>query len=248
MARRIPMIKAIQATLFAILLVLAAAMPARAQDVDPEQIKAQVAEWTRLVDRFGREVSTLRLDEAEVARLTDRANAVKGEAAALKDTATAQVAETRELLELDGRAGAGRNRIRRGRGAAQGSSGAAGARRRLAAPGGAGHRPRRPADRPSRRQAHRAVRAHGPQARAIAAGAADMARWRPRARRARSAVRYLVRHLVRPAVRRQRCRAGDAGRARRPRPRAWRRPDDPRVPDAPLPARARTPHRRRGSS
>ncbi len=148
MARRIPMIKAIQATLFAILLVLAAAMPARAQDVDPEQIKAQVAEWTRLVDRFGREVSTLRLDEAEVARLTDRANAVKGEAAALKDTATAQVAETRELLELDGRAGAGRNRIRRGRGAAQGSSGAAGARRRLAAPGGAGHRPRRPADRP----------------------------------------------------------------------------------------------------
>ena len=74
----------------------------RAQDVDPEQIKAQVAEWTRLVDRFGREVSTLRLDEAEVARLTERANAVKGEAAALKDTAAAQVAETRELLDSMG--------------------------------------------------------------------------------------------------------------------------------------------------
>ncbi len=97
-ARCVPMLKAIQAVLFVAILVLAAAMPARAQDVDPEQIKAQVAEWTRLVDRVGREVSTLRLDEAEVARLTERVNAVKGEAAALKDTAAAQVAETRELL------------------------------------------------------------------------------------------------------------------------------------------------------
>jgi potassium efflux system protein len=101
-ARRIPTMKAIQAVLFVILLAFAAAMPVRAQDVDPEQIKAQVAEWTRLVDRFGREVSTLRLDESDVTRLTERANALKGEAAALKDTAAAQVAETRELLESMG--------------------------------------------------------------------------------------------------------------------------------------------------
>jgi potassium efflux system protein len=101
-ARRIPTMKAIQAVLFVILLAFAAAMPVRAQDVDPEQIKAQLAEWTRLVDRFGREVSTLRLDESEVTRLTERANALKGEAAALKDTAAAQVAETRELLESMG--------------------------------------------------------------------------------------------------------------------------------------------------
>jgi hypothetical protein len=59
-ARRIATLKAIPALLLAILLAFAAAMPASAQDVDPEQVKAQVAEWTRLVDRFGREVSTRR--------------------------------------------------------------------------------------------------------------------------------------------------------------------------------------------
>jgi potassium-dependent mechanosensitive channel len=101
-ARCIPMVRAIQAVLFAAMFVFAAAMPAHAQDVDPEQIKAQIAEWTRLVDRFGREVSTLRLDEAEVTRLTEYANRVKGEASALKDAAAAQVAETRELLDSMG--------------------------------------------------------------------------------------------------------------------------------------------------
>ncbi|HYC66178.1 MAG TPA: DUF3772 domain-containing protein, partial [Reyranellaceae bacterium] len=61
-----------------------------------------VAEWNRLLDRFGREVSTLRLDESSVQRLTEGANRIKGDAVALKDTAATQVAETRELLDSMG--------------------------------------------------------------------------------------------------------------------------------------------------
>ena len=98
--RRIPTMRAVLALLFAVLLAVMA--PVHAQDIDPEQIKAQLAEWTRVVDRFTREVSTLRLDEAEVAMLTERTNAVKAGAAALKETAAAQVAETRELLDSMG--------------------------------------------------------------------------------------------------------------------------------------------------
>jgi small-conductance mechanosensitive channel len=99
--------KAVKLAFCAVLFALMALMPVRAQDVDPQQIQAQVAEWTRLLDRFGREVSTLRLDEADVRRLTENADRVKGEAAALKDTAAAQVAETRELLESMGEVGQG---------------------------------------------------------------------------------------------------------------------------------------------
>jgi small-conductance mechanosensitive channel len=85
-----------------LLFAFVALAPARAQDVDPEQIRGQIAEWTRLLDRFTREVSTLRLDEAAVRRFTEEAGRIKGEAAALKDTAAAQVAETRELLDSMG--------------------------------------------------------------------------------------------------------------------------------------------------
>ncbi len=102
MARLVLVSKAVKAALLAALLIVAAALPSLAQEADPEQIKGNVAEWTRLLDRFGREVSTLRLDESEVTRLTERANEVKSEAAALKDSAGGQVAETRELLESMG--------------------------------------------------------------------------------------------------------------------------------------------------
>jgi potassium-dependent mechanosensitive channel len=94
--------KAFKLAFCALLFALATLVPAQAQDVDPAQIRAQVAEWTRLLDRFGREVSTLRLDEDDVHRLTDEANRVKGEATVLKDSAAAQVAETRELLDSMG--------------------------------------------------------------------------------------------------------------------------------------------------
>jgi small-conductance mechanosensitive channel len=94
--------KAIKLALCALLFAIATLMPAQAQDVDQAQIRSQVAEWTRLLDRFGREVSTLRLDESDVHRLTDEAARIKGEAAALKEMAVAQVTETRELLESMG--------------------------------------------------------------------------------------------------------------------------------------------------
>lgn len=96
------MTRAVKVAFFAAMLVLGALASALAQDVDPEQVKAQIAEWTRVLDRFGREVSTLRLDEADVGRLTERTDGIKGEAHALKDSAAAQVAETRELLESMG--------------------------------------------------------------------------------------------------------------------------------------------------
>jgi small-conductance mechanosensitive channel len=94
--------KAVKLALCALLFALTALAPVRAQDVDPTQIQMQAAEWNRLLDRFGREVATLRLDEASVQRLTEGADRIKGEAVALKDTAAAQVAETRELLESMG--------------------------------------------------------------------------------------------------------------------------------------------------
>ena len=85
-----------------LLFAFAALGPAHAQEVNPDQIRAQVAEWTRLLDRFSREASTLRLDEADVRHFTEEAGRIKGEATALKDTAAAQVAETRELLDSMG--------------------------------------------------------------------------------------------------------------------------------------------------
>ncbi|HEX2114291.1 MAG TPA: DUF3772 domain-containing protein [Alphaproteobacteria bacterium] len=96
------MTKAVKLALCALLVALTALMPVHAQEADPAQIQTQVAEWNRLLDRFGREVSTLRLDEASVQRLTEGANRIKGEAVTLKDTAAAQVAETRELLDSMG--------------------------------------------------------------------------------------------------------------------------------------------------
>ena len=96
------MTKAVKLALYVFLIVFAAVLPLRAQDVDPAQIQTQVAEWARLLDRFGREVSTLRLDEASVTRFTEGADRIKADATALKDTAAAQVAETRELLESMG--------------------------------------------------------------------------------------------------------------------------------------------------
>lgn len=96
------MTKAVKLAFCALLFALLTAWPAHAQDVDPEQIRGQVAEWTRLLDRFGREIATLRLDEAAVRRLTEGADRIKAEAVALKGTAEAQAAETRELLESMG--------------------------------------------------------------------------------------------------------------------------------------------------
>jgi potassium efflux system protein len=94
--------KAVKLALCALLFALTALTPVQAQDLDPAQIQAQVAAWNRLLDRYGREVATLRLDEASVQRLTGNADRIKGEAVALKDTAAAEVGETRELLDSMG--------------------------------------------------------------------------------------------------------------------------------------------------
>lgn len=81
------------------LIVIGAVAPLRAQEINPEQVRAQLAEWTRLVDRFGREIGNLRLDEEDIRRLTERVNAVKADATALKDKVAGQASELHELLD-----------------------------------------------------------------------------------------------------------------------------------------------------
>ncbi len=95
--------KRLDAALLALTLVVTwAVAPLRAQELEPEQARAQLAEWTRLVDRFGREAGNLRLEEADIRRLTERITAVRGDAAALKEKIAGQVSEARELLDSMG--------------------------------------------------------------------------------------------------------------------------------------------------
>jgi potassium efflux system protein len=94
--------KAVKLALCALLFALTTLMPVRAQDLDPAQIQAQVSAWNRLLDRYGREIATLRLDEAAVQRLTGNAERIKAEAVAVKNAAVAEVAATRELLDSMG--------------------------------------------------------------------------------------------------------------------------------------------------
>jgi small-conductance mechanosensitive channel len=94
--------KAVKLALCALLFALTTLMPVRAQDINPAQIQAQVSAWNRLLDRYTREIATLRLDEAAVQRLTGNADRIKAEAVAVKTTAVAEVAATRELLDSMG--------------------------------------------------------------------------------------------------------------------------------------------------
>jgi small-conductance mechanosensitive channel len=83
----------------AAMLALVAGPGVYGQGLEPDVVRSQLAEWTRALDRSGREVDALRLSEFDVDRLNGQANEIKAAAAQLKERTAAQAAEARELLE-----------------------------------------------------------------------------------------------------------------------------------------------------